>query len=164
MMGGVPQFDDQGRLITYQYDEYGQAHPVAVPAPRAKPFVRHDCLRSSAEVLQFGLRDLVLRGDFTDCTSELEFSYGLGLRPGSAEARSFLAGTPSFTPEVVEIWAVAPADSVPPTPLANMMNNNNGGGDGADNGEMYNDNGYDQQQQGQQQQQQGQDDGAYENY
>lgn len=80
--------------------------PVLETEPKPQPFVRHDCLKSSSAMLQFGLRDLVLRGDFTACSSELEFSYGIGLTPGSQEAKTFLAGAELFSADLVEIWAV----------------------------------------------------------
>jgi hypothetical protein len=105
--GGQPQFDEYGRLITQQVDEYtGQIINVAIPPPRPKPFVRHDCLKSGADGMQFGLRDLVLRGDFSSCSSELEFSYGLGLKPGGEEAKTLLAGAPVFRADAVEVYAV----------------------------------------------------------
>ena len=42
-------------------------------------------------LLQFGLRDLLLAGDLTEGSSEVEASYGMGLRPGSEDARVLLA-------------------------------------------------------------------------
>jgi hypothetical protein len=68
--------------------------------------VRCDALRASARAVQFGVRDLVLAEDFTACSSEVEASYGIGLRPGSAEARSMLAGAPEFKCAVVELWSI----------------------------------------------------------
>ena len=107
--GGNPQFDEAGRLLVIQTDEAtGQQVVVPYAVPRPKPFVRHDALRSDEGSLQFGLRDLVLTGDFSQCSTELEASYGIGLRPGSAEGRTLLAGAPTFAAEVVEIWAVTP--------------------------------------------------------
>ncbi len=69
--------------------------------------MRHNCLRSTESCIQFGLSDLVLRGDFSDCSAELEATYGIGLRPD--EAKTFLAGATSFRAEAVEIWAVSAA-------------------------------------------------------
>jgi hypothetical protein len=87
--------------------------------------VRHDALRSSFDLLQFGLKDLALSGDFSEGSSELECSYGIGLRPGSADARAFLAGAGSFRPEAVEIWAVSSSATaglqLPPPPPAQQL-------------------------------------------
>ena len=105
--GGVPQFDEAGRLLLTDSDEFGNIIPVAVPVPRPKPFVRHDCLSSDGDTLQFGLRDLVLSGDLSSCTSELEYSYGLGLKQSSPEARCLLADAPIFAVEALEVWAVS---------------------------------------------------------
>lgn len=105
--GQEPTFDEAGRLLLTQPDENGMPTLVRIPVPRPKPFIRHDALRSGPDFLQFGLKDLVLRGDFSECSSELEQSYGLGLRPD--EARALLAGSPSFRVEAVELWAVSPS-------------------------------------------------------
>ena len=77
-------------------------------------------------MLQFGIKDLVLRGDFTACSSELENSYGMGIErlmstfdtnndgiidesERAAMARyqqTFLAGAGIFTADEVEVWSV----------------------------------------------------------
>jgi hypothetical protein len=108
LLGREPDMDEQGRLIAYQQGENGQIMPVAIPVPRPKPFVRHDALRSTRDLLQFGLRDLSIRGDLAEGSSELEFSYGVGLKaaPQSQESKTFLAGSPIFTIEALEIWAI----------------------------------------------------------
>ena len=107
--GGPPPFDEAGNLLLIHVDANGERMaPVAVPAPRPKPFVRLDCLRSDGETLQWGLRDLELRGDLTACSSELETSYGIGLKPGSIEACTLLAGAREFTVDAIEMWAVTP--------------------------------------------------------
>lgn len=106
--GSEPQFDEAGRLLLVQYDAAGNATTTPIPVPRPKPFVRHNSLRSTEAVLQFGLKDLVLRGDFSDCSSELEATYGVGLREN--EARTFLAEAGSFRAEAVEVWAVMPVE------------------------------------------------------
>ena len=80
---------------------------VVLAPPRPRPFVRHDALRSSLDLLQFGLRDLLLAGDLSEGSSEVEVSYGMGLRAGSTDAHILLAGAPTFKPEAVEIWAVS---------------------------------------------------------
>lgn len=104
---GVPEYDVHGRLIVVEVDETGAEVERVLARPKPRPFVRCDATKSSARSLQFGVRDLVLSDDFTRCSSEVEASYGIGLRPGSAEARSLLAGAPEFVPEIIEIWAVA---------------------------------------------------------
>jgi hypothetical protein len=104
--GQEPTFDEAGRLVVTQYNEAGVPEAIRIPMPRAKAFIRNDALRSGPELLQFGLRDLVLRGDFSHCSSELENSYGLGLR--ADEAAVLLAGGPSFRAESVELWALSP--------------------------------------------------------
>lgn len=106
LMGREPDFDEQGRLISYQYGESGQLIPVAIPVPRSKPFVRHDALKSTRDSIQFGVRDLFVRGDLAEGSSELECCYGIGIRPGSAEAKSFLAGASVFAIEAIEIWGI----------------------------------------------------------
>lgn len=106
LLGREPDFDEQGRLISYQYGENGQLVPVAVPVPRSKPFVRHDALKSTSDSLQFGIRDLFIRGDLAEGSSELECSYGIGLKPSSAESKSFLAGSSVFAIEAIEIWGI----------------------------------------------------------
>ena len=57
MSGGEePSFDDAGRLLLRQRDEMtGQVTVHPVPVPRAKPFVRHECLRSSPDALVIDL-------------------------------------------------------------------------------------------------------------
>jgi hypothetical protein len=126
--GGAPQFDEYGRLITQQVDEYtGQVINVAIPVPRPKPFVRHDCLKSNADTLQFGLGDLVLKGDFSECASELEYSYGVGLKPGSADTKGLLAGAPVFKADAVEIYAVTPTPAS--SALAAMQQQQQQGGE-----------------------------------
>jgi hypothetical protein len=67
---------------------------------------QHDCLSGGPDYLQFGIRDLCLRGDLRGCTSELEFSYGVGLVPGSDDAKSILAGGTLFVADEVEAWQI----------------------------------------------------------
>jgi hypothetical protein len=106
--GGIePSFDEAGRLLLPQVDpSTGQGYVAPIPVPRPKPFVRHDALRSNSDTVAFGIGDLVLRGDFSDCASELEHSYGVGLRP--EEARVLLAGSAEFKVDALELWAVSP--------------------------------------------------------
>ena len=74
-----------------------------------------DCLRASEDGgLCFGARDLVLlaggeaaaRG--ANCSSSLEWSYSIGLRPDSPEAACLLAGQPTFALDALEVWRVDP--------------------------------------------------------
>lgn len=103
--GADPEFDEAGRLLWKQVDPIsGSVMVIPVPVPRPKPFIRHDCLKSNAVSIQFGVSDLVLSGDFTECSSDLEHSYGVGLRPD--EAKLFMAGAQLFRAEVVEVWAI----------------------------------------------------------
>jgi hypothetical protein len=67
--------------------------------------------------LSFGEYDLVLAGNFDDCSSEIGHSYGarvsspgkggkvrFGSTPGTPEAESFLAGESKFSADAVEVW------------------------------------------------------------
>lgn len=47
-----------------------------------------------------------MQGDFAVCSSQLEFSYGVGLKIDSPDTKSFLAGAPNFAVDDIEIWAV----------------------------------------------------------
>jgi hypothetical protein len=78
---------------------------VAHLIPKLKPWVRHDCIRATDDSVQFGLKDLVLsvstlccvavcasyhspaivQSDFSECSSALEYSYGIGMTPSSPE-------------------------------------------------------------------------------
>ena len=105
--GAEPDFDEAGRLRLLQTDAAtGAIFVTPIPVPRPRAWVRHDALRSNAETMAFGVGDLVLAGDLTACSSELEHSYGVGLR--ADEARTILAGAPEFTVDVLELWAVVP--------------------------------------------------------
>lgn len=108
LTGGQPLYDEGGRLIVIDFDAYGREYRTLLPKPHPRPFVRCDALKANPETVQFGVTDLVLRGDLSGCSSMLEYSYGIGLRPGSEEARTFLAGVASFKPDAVELWAVSP--------------------------------------------------------
>jgi len=66
----------------------------------------HDCVRASSSLIQLGLRDLLISQDFDACSSELEYSYGVGLKPGSKEAASMLCGSSLFSIAQVEAWSV----------------------------------------------------------
>ena len=111
LSGGMePTFDEAGRLLVVQVDPAtGAPQVITVPVPRAKPFVRCDALRvdSGEEVWQFGVGDLVLRGNMAACSSDLEKSYGVGLR--QEEAVGLLAGAADFRVDRAELWAVTSA-------------------------------------------------------
>jgi TLD len=106
--GQQAQYDELGRLLSTQYDEAGNPVIVAIPIPRQKPWVRHDAQRSNPDVLAFGVRDLMIVGDLSSCSSEIEHSYGIGLRPGSVESKTFFAGSATWAAEVVEMWSLSP--------------------------------------------------------
>lgn len=59
-------------------------------------------LYATPDTLTFGRRDLVIGGNFDRCSSELEYSYSIGL--SSEEAKTFLAGSHKFKADEVEIW------------------------------------------------------------
>jgi hypothetical protein len=61
-------------------------------------------LLATPDSLTFGRRDLILAGDFADCHSTLENSYGVGFEPNSTDAKTFLAGGSDFAADIVEVW------------------------------------------------------------
>jgi hypothetical protein len=61
-------------------------------------------LYGTEDSLSFGKEDLVLAGNFDDCASVLEGSYGVGFPEGSEEAKTFLAGSEKFAADLVEVW------------------------------------------------------------
>ena len=75
--------------------------------------VQHDCVMCTQDMLQFGLKDLTIQSDRVEgheagmtCTSQLEFSYGVGLKIDSVDTKTFLGGAPTFPIDDIEIWAV----------------------------------------------------------
>jgi hypothetical protein len=60
--------------------------------------------------IAFGKKDLVIAGDFDECSSEIEGSYGVGFTEGSDEAKTFLAGAEKFAAEQVEVWGFYTVD------------------------------------------------------
>ena len=104
--GGAAPYDQQGRLVVVEYDDDGNASQRTLARPAPRPWVRCDAMRAGQFGIQFGLRDLVLAEDFNNCSSEVEASYGIGLRQGSAESRSLLAGAHTFRPEMIEVWSI----------------------------------------------------------
>jgi hypothetical protein len=61
-------------------------------------------LVATEDSLTFGQSDLVLAKNFEECSSEIEHGFGIGYPEGSEEAGTFLAGRPTFRPDVVEVW------------------------------------------------------------
>jgi hypothetical protein len=61
-------------------------------------------LFATPELISFGKTDLVIAGDFDDCTSVIESSYGVGFPEDSEESKAFLAGADKFIAEEVEVW------------------------------------------------------------
>ena len=54
--------------------------------------------------IRFGSTDLVLSGDLSNCSSQLEQSYGFGM--SSADARTLLAGGETFKIQELEVFIV----------------------------------------------------------
>jgi hypothetical protein len=79
-----------------EYDQFGNPYPMQL-----------DCLQAGEDSVQFGISDLVLSGDFSQCTSKLEGSYGFGLKPNSPEAHCFLGGSHVFHADEVELYLTA---------------------------------------------------------
>jgi hypothetical protein len=70
-----------------------------------QPTVGDACVLYSTPVtLTFGKYDLILADDFNRCTACIEHSFGVGFKPESPEAQTFLAGEPTCIPDVVEVW------------------------------------------------------------
>ena len=62
------------------------------------------CLCAQRDTFTFGIEDLRFAGNFDQCHSELENSYGIGLPYGSVQAQTFLAGAENFVCDEVEVW------------------------------------------------------------
>ncbi|EAY21482.1 B-box zinc finger family protein [Trichomonas vaginalis G3] len=70
-----------------------------------RPTIDDPCyLYATKDVLTFGKYDLVLAGDFNMCSAQIEKSYGIGLQPGSKEARLFFLPEKEFAADCVEVW------------------------------------------------------------
>jgi hypothetical protein len=77
-----------------------------------QPRVADAChLLATPDTITFGKYDLRLAGNFDDCSSVIENSYGIGFEQGSEEAKTFLAGAPAFVADVVEVWGFFNAES-----------------------------------------------------
>ena len=57
--------------------------------------------------MQFGVKDLIINGDFSNCSSNLEYTFGIGLVRGSEETKTLLAGSETFKVDELELWAVS---------------------------------------------------------
>ena len=66
-----------------------------------------DAVRGEEDVIQYGLKDLVIAEDMLRCTSSLEHSYGFGM--ANDVTNTFLAGQQIFSVDEVEIWRVGRA-------------------------------------------------------
>jgi hypothetical protein len=67
-------------------------------------------LFATPELISFGKADLILGGNFDECSSEIEGAYGVGFPVGSEEAKTYLAGAETFAAEDVEIWGFYTVD------------------------------------------------------
>ena len=105
LMEGV-SFDEVGNVMSNPRG--ADVSKLDIPPPRKRPWFRVDAQRSTPDTLQFGVGDLVLAGDLSECTTQLESSFGIGLQPGSVETRTFFGGAADgvFKADVVEVWAV----------------------------------------------------------
>jgi len=74
------------------------------------PVPKFSVLKSDRKILQFGPSDLVIHANFTNCSSELEHSFGIRLPPGSQETRTLLAGSEIFNIDSIELWGVYDGD------------------------------------------------------
>ena len=70
-----------------------------------KPQIHDAChLYATSDSLTFGKYDLKLADDFDTCSAVIENSYGIGFEQGSSDAAKFLAGTSTFSADIVEVW------------------------------------------------------------
>jgi len=99
-------FDDVGNVM--RNPRGADTSKLDVPPPRKRPWFRVDAQRSTPDTIQFGVGDLVLAGDLSECTCHIESSYGVGLSQNSVEAKTFLGGSVDgvFRADIVEVWAV----------------------------------------------------------
>jgi hypothetical protein len=93
---GVP-FGEEGCSFLFSI-----THDAIIPY---KPDAKDACqLFATPDLISFGKQDLVLAGNFDQCSSVLENSYGVGFVEDSTEAKTFLAGADTFVAEQVEVW------------------------------------------------------------
>ena len=64
-------------------------------------------LRAGSDYIQFGVNDLVLRKGFSNCSSDLENSFGVGMRRGSDESKALLGGAQTFAVDEIELYRVS---------------------------------------------------------
>ena len=81
---------------------FSVTHDAFIPY---RPRVADAChLFATADSLTFGKYDLKLADDFDTCSAVIENSYGIGFEQGGSDATRFLAGSPTFTADIVEVW------------------------------------------------------------
>jgi hypothetical protein len=56
--------------------------------------------------IEVGNGDLYLDQGLSQATSDLEGCYGIGFLPGSGESKCFLAGSPQFDVDELEVWSI----------------------------------------------------------
>ncbi|KAA0171071.1 hypothetical protein FNF28_01076 [Cafeteria roenbergensis] len=105
-------FDANGSIL--EAPEHYPTDDLTVPPPRPRPWKRIDTQYSDEGRISFGLTDLVIEGDLARCSSEIESTFGIGLRAGSTAAKTLLAGAETFAVSNLEVWSVGNAayDSV----------------------------------------------------
>ena len=70
-----------------------------------RPRVSDAChLLATPDSLTFGRYDFKLADDFDDCSAIIENSYGVGFERGGSDATTFMAGAPTFSADLVEVW------------------------------------------------------------
>lgn len=62
------------------------------------------CLYATPDSITFGKYDLAIVGNLERCHSTIENSYGVGFAFDSQKAKTFLAGSPEFRADIVEVW------------------------------------------------------------
>jgi hypothetical protein len=61
-------------------------------------------LFATPDSFAFGKEDLVIAGEFNECSSIIEGCYGVGFAEDAPERKTFLAGTEKFVADQVEVW------------------------------------------------------------
>ena len=99
---GVP-FGDQSSCFLYSLtnDAFIPAHGQSEDPCK---------LYATEDSITFGKEDLRIAGNFDDCSSHLENTYGVGLVFGGTKAGTFLAGEPNFVADLVEVWGFFAAE------------------------------------------------------
>jgi hypothetical protein len=95
---GVP-FGDEGCSFLFNINEDSVIpyKPISEDAPQ---------LYATPDLISFGKQDLVLAGNFDECSSVIENSYSLGFPDGpeNEQAKTYLAGQEQFSADAVEVW------------------------------------------------------------